>query len=164
MTKANPLGLIARFFAVVFCLSLAQEALAAEPIIPGGNARTEVRTVVQMFVSAWNRGNTDALTNLFTPEGTFTTPRGTKAKGRPAIRTLLTQEQRELYRGTTLIAQVDAIAFPNPGTAIARGAYTLHGVNAASAAEVAAQGIFSFQLTRRGGSAWRIESARIFRY
>ena len=58
--------------------SCAFAAFAAEPAARASAARTEITTVVQNFVAAWNQNNTETLTSLFTPNGTFTSPRGAK--------------------------------------------------------------------------------------
>ena len=150
------------FAAALFLWGCAFAAFAAEPAARASTARTEITTVVQNFVSAWNQNNTETLTDLFTPNGTFTSPRGAKAKGRAAIRNLLTQEHRDIYRGTTLVANVDSTAFPKTGNALAKGTYTLQGVNVMFGIEVSPEGTFTFELTRRS-DAWRIASARIFK-
>lgn len=148
--------------AALLLWSCAFAAFAAESAARASAAHTEIKTVVESFVSAWNQNKTGTLTNLFTPNGTFTSPKGAKAKGRAAIANLLTQEHRDIYRGTTLVANVDSIAFPKAETAVAKGTYTLKGVNIIFGIEVSPEGTFSFQLTRRDG-VWRIASARIFK-
>ena len=128
----------------------------------GSNAHESVVDVVDEFVSAWNRHDTNGLAGLFAPAGRFTSPRGATAKGRQQIVRLLTQDHREIYQGTTLRAKIGAVTFPADDTALVTGNYTLSGIDIALGFEVSAEGSFDYRLTR-SGDHWTIASAHIYK-
>jgi len=124
--------------------------------------KAEVTAAVQKFVSTWNAHDTDAMLRQFTQDGRLTSPRGASAKGREEIRHLLTEEHRDIYKGTELRATIESIQFPQTGTAAATGTFTLQGVDAVLGIEVAPEGTFTFRLVRQVGR-WLISRARIFK-
>lgn len=160
--KPRKAGLAVVFATSLLLCGVAVCALAAEQKADPSDAKAAIRRVVQGFVTAWNKNDTDTLTNLFTRDERFTSPRGANAEGQLQIKKLLTQEHRDIYKGTTLVATVDQITFPREGGSVATGSYTLKGVDVAFGIEVSPQGSFAFRFTRRE-VRWLIASARIFK-
>ncbi len=73
---------------------------------------------------------------------------------------LLLREHGEVFRKSTLQARVEKVGFPQTGSAVATGTYTLSGVPVLFGIEVTREGTFDFRLIRRDGR-WLIRSARI---
>lgn len=141
--------------------SLGGSALAGNADVPA-NVESSVTQAVERFVAAWNRNDTTALMGLFTPNGTFQSPRGAKAEGRQQIRNLLTKEHAEIYKGTALAASVIQVGNTGKASPVATGSYTLDGVNAVLWFDVSVKGSFAFRFVQRD-DRWLIASARISR-
>lgn len=146
---------------LVLCVQAAC-ALAADATERFSKQQTEVASVVEKFVSSWNRHDIEALTHLFTHTGKFKSPAGEGAQSKAGIRKLLANEHREIFRESTLEAVNERIWFPQTGAAVAVGSYTLSGIPVMFGIEVSREGTFRFQLTRRNGR-WLIADARIAR-
>ncbi len=144
---------------LVFCVR-AGFASAADTKGAFAKRQTEVASVIEAFVSAWNSHDLETLTNLFTPGGNFKSPAGQGAQSRAAIRKLLAKEHREIFRESTLQAGNYRIVFPQTDAAVAIGSYTLSGIPVLFGIEVSREGTFKFQLKRRDGR-WLIADARI---
>ena len=135
-------------------------ATSAESAADSAKRQSNVRQVVEDFVTAWNRHDIDVLVDLFTVDGKVKTPAGEGARTRPGIRKLLTREHREIFREATLAATTANVTLPGTGSAIATGTYTLSGIPVVLGIEVAREGPFTFRLVRRRGR-WLITDARI---
>src|SRR5437867_3511526 len=100
-------------------------ALAANP--PAGRrsgAEDEVRSTVQAYVEAYNRGDVDTLASFFLEDAEYVTDDGDVIKGRDKIRQELGDSLREA-KGARLDVRIDSIELPRRDMAIVRGTATL---------------------------------------
>lgn len=147
---------------MLFCAPLVvSSALAAQPPTASPTTTAQLSAMVGNFVAAWNSNDADTLVSLFAPDGRFLSPSGDDAHGREQIRELLVNEHRTMFRGTTLHATTKTVVLhPDKAAALSLGSYTLEGVDVALWVEVAVEGSFRFQFTRKAGQ-WLIATARI---
>ena len=127
----------------------------------GGNAveKDAVRKVLGRFVTAWNRDDTDALVQLFLPDGSFVSATGASATTRDDIKRLLRAERDRIFKGTTLTKTIHSITFEERHTAQVTGVYELEGLDMLMV-PVAPDGAFRFVLTKKGNQ-WLIQRASI---
>ena len=127
----------------------------------GGNAveKDAVRKVLGRFVTAWNRDDTDALVQLFLPDGSFVSATGASATTRDDIKRLLRDERDRIFKGTMLTKTIHSITFEERHTARVTGVYELEGLDMLMV-PVAPDGVFRFVLTKKGNQ-WLIQRASI---
>jgi len=127
----------------------------------GANAveKDAVRQVIGRFVSAWNRDDTDALVQLFLPDGSFVSATGASARTRGDIKRLLTDERDRIFKGTTLAKTIHSITFDEGQTAQVTGVYELEGLDMLMV-PIVPDGAFRFVLTKKGNQ-WLIQRASI---
>lgn len=151
------------FRQIVFFLSILLAWAAMSHTAHGASEKTEaVQNIIRTFVEAWNRDDADALVALFVPDGDFISPSGATANDRGEIKSLLTREHQELFKGTTLTKTIRRIAFPQPDLAEVTGVYELRGVPLFLGITVSPEGTFAFHVKQRDGQ-WMIERAHITR-
>jgi uncharacterized protein (TIGR02246 family) len=126
---------------------------------PDVTDKDAVRKVLGRFVSAWNREDTDALVQLFLPEGSFISATGASATTRGDIKRLLTEERDRIFKGTTLTKTIHSITFEARHTAQVTGVYELEGLDMLMV-PIAPDGAFRFVLSKKGNQ-WLIQKASI---
>jgi uncharacterized protein (TIGR02246 family) len=150
-------------WAVLLALAatMPNDALAGPKAGAGGNAveKEAVRKVLGRFVTAWNRDDTDALVQLFLPDGSFVSATGASATTRDDIKRLLRAERDRIFKGTTLTKTIHSITFEERHTAQVTGVYELEGLDMLMV-PVAPDGAFRFVLTKKGNQ-WLIQRASI---
>ncbi len=156
------LGLTIALAAALLCAGAPPGAAVAQTSAQNTEAEASVRNIVDSFVTAWNANDTSALTALFAPNGSFTSPSGTKAVGAGQIRQSLTQKHSDIYKGTTLAAKTSTITFTQKGQPVAKGSFTLKGVDVIFGVEMSGHGTYTFRFTQVDHK-WVIASAQITR-
>lgn len=121
-----------------------------------------VLEVVQRFDSAWNRADAEAVAALFSPDGEFVSPSGAITSARAEIKNLLAGEFQERLQGTTLTTSVDATKFIKQDAALAKGTFTLKGIDVFLGWETSVRGSFIFRIQEMNGQ-WMVEKAYILR-
>ncbi len=121
-----------------------------------------VLEVVQRFDTAWNRADAEAVAALFAPDGEFVSPSGAITSARAEIQSLLAGEFQDRLQGTTLTTKVDAVKFVKHDAALAKGTFTLKGIDVFLAWETSVTGSFIFRIQNTDGR-WVVEKAYILR-
>jgi uncharacterized protein (TIGR02246 family) len=124
--------------------------------------RQAIQDVVHSFVSAWNRSDAQAVAQLFSRDGTFVSPSGSKADSRAEIIKLLKKEHEETFKGTTLSMSIGAIQSAKDDVAVVDGTYELSGVDLFLGLTTTVTGPFIFRLAKQDGR-WTIEQAQVKR-
>jgi uncharacterized protein (TIGR02246 family) len=119
-----------------------------------------VLEVVQTFDTAWNRADAEAVAALFAPDGEFVSPSGAITSARAEIKNLLAGEFQERLQGTTLTTKVDATKFIKQDAALAKGTFTLKGIDLFLGLETSISGAFIFRIQKTDGR-WMIEKGYI---
>jgi uncharacterized protein (TIGR02246 family) len=121
-----------------------------------------VLEIVQRFDTAWNRADAEAVAALFAPDGEFVSPSGAITSARAEIQNLLAGEFQERLQGTTLTIKVDATKFVKQDAALAKGTFTLKGIDLFLGLETSVSGAFIFRIQETNGR-WMIEKGYILR-
>lgn len=121
-----------------------------------------VLEVVQRFDTAWNRADAEAVAALFAPDGEFVSPSGAITSARAEIQSLLAGEFQDRLQGTTLTTKVDATKFIKRDAALAKGTFTLKGIDLFLGLETSVSGAFIFRIQETDGR-WMIEKGYILR-
>jgi uncharacterized protein (TIGR02246 family) len=119
-----------------------------------------VLEVVQRFDTAWNRADAEAVAALFAPDGEFVSPSGAITSARAEIKNLLAGEFQDRLQGTTLTTKVDATKFIKQDAALAKGTFTLRGIDLFLGFETSVSGAFIFRIQKTEGR-WMIEKGYI---
>ena len=138
-----------------------QIARAGQP----GEDSVKEKTVLDRigrFDAAWNRGDAEAVTALFSSDGEFVSPSGAVTSTQPEIKKLLTDEFQETFQGTTLTTSVDTVRSVKENVALAKGTYKLSGVDLFLGLAHQRRARFIFRV-RKLDRRWMIESAYILR-
>jgi uncharacterized protein (TIGR02246 family) len=95
---------------------------AADPTAPRIQTNDEagVRAEIAAYVAAFNRGDANAIAELWSPEGVYETPDGEVVKGRAAILKTMTESMKE-SKGTTLDVGTPSIRFVTADVAVEEG-------------------------------------------
>jgi hypothetical protein len=113
-----------------------------------------VLEVVQRLDTAWNRADVRR-TEFVSPSGAITSARA-------EIQNLLAGEFQERLQGTTLTIKVDATKFVKQDAALAKGTFTLKGIDLFLGLETSVSGAFIFRIQETNGR-WMIEKGYILR-
>jgi uncharacterized protein (TIGR02246 family) len=123
--------------------------------------RKLVSTVVESFVSAWNKNDTETIAKLFLSDAVLVMPMGSVVRTRSAIRKRISDERQGKLKATTLNHSVDKISVLNNGTAIVEGKYQLVGMKILGV-EKSPEGSFIIRHRKQQGN-WLISKAEILK-
>jgi uncharacterized protein (TIGR02246 family) len=87
-----------------------------------------IRKLYDQFTAAWNRHDTEAISNMWALDGDHLEPDGQVAKGRDAVRRLLAQQHRTVFKNTTLTLTIYAVWFITGDVALVDGNYEIAGI------------------------------------
>jgi uncharacterized protein (TIGR02246 family) len=146
-------------------LAVALGAVTAKPasaIIQETQLTEAIRDLVEQFVEAWNDDDVEALSALFTEDGTLHAPGGSRATSRHNIRRLLLTKHDKIFHGTTIRETITSVDFRIDGQAIVRGDYILNGLKLLGFIPIAPHGSFTLHVIEND-EAWKIWRAKITR-
>ena len=151
-----PLGQMARFAAIAWCLSLQLDAATA------AEDEATIRRIVAEQVTAWDAGDGQGYARRFAPEGAFTNLFGMVMYGHAAFEKRHTQILVTFYKGTTKQHVVRRLRFVTPDVAIVDIDNEVHGVKSMPAGiAVPPDGVVKTQLMEvfvRHDGQWWIEA------
>lgn len=145
-------------------LSVLVSAPLARPgsVIGQDRLTEEIHDLVERFVDAWDDDDVEALSALFTEDGTFITPSGSRATFRQNIRRLLMTEHEDVFEGTTMTETITSIEFQHAGRAVVKGDYMLNGYKVLGFMPVSPHGSFTLHVIDND-DGWMIQRASISR-
>jgi uncharacterized protein (TIGR02246 family) len=109
------------FAAIAATLICAMVAKTAEKAPEAGSEESAIRSAVESYVAAFNRGDATALAALWSPEAVYTNPlNGQQVVGRAEIEKQFAAIFAEV-KGTKLEAKTDSIRFVSPNVAVEQG-------------------------------------------
>jgi len=120
----------------------------------GQQEQAAIRLVAESFVKAYNRGDSQAIAQLFTPEALIVGANGVSTHGREAIEQVFAEVFKR-HPQTQMKIVIGAIRAVSPGVAIEEGTRTV----SYTSGEPAEQGRYVVVHVLRDGQ-WRMASAR----
>jgi uncharacterized protein (TIGR02246 family) len=130
-----------------------REPTAREPNVEMPNA------TAAKLVRAWNRGSSQEIANLFTPDGILAIPNGSEIQSKSEIEKTIAEKRGGLLRETTLSNTVDEVSQLDADTAVVRGRYQLDGIKILGFS-TGATGTFILRQLKREGK-WLISKAEV---
>jgi len=114
-----------------------------------------IRGLYENFVAAWNRHDVATLAGMWAIDGDHLEPDGTVAKGRDAVRALLTREHESVFAKTRLNLSLADVWFVSENVALVDGGYEVTGIRTPDGVELPARrGHLTSVLIHEQGKWW----------
>lgn len=130
--------------------------LAVAPTLGGAEQAEEaaIRSRVQEYVTAFNRGDAKAAAAVYAQDGTHTYALGFTHRGRAAIEKGLAEFLAGPWKGTRLAITTESIRFLTPTIAIEEESFTIAGFKNSAGAEAPAIKGLCLDLVQKQGGLW----------
>jgi uncharacterized protein (TIGR02246 family) len=114
-----------------------------------------VRDLYDRFVAAWNRHDPATMAGMWSIDGDHLEPDGTVAKGRDAVRALLTREHQTVFAKSHLSLSVADVWFVAQNVALVDGGYEVTGIRTPDGVDLPARrGHLTSVLLHEQGKWW----------
>jgi uncharacterized protein (TIGR02246 family) len=87
-----------------------------------------IRKLYADFMAAWNKHQPKEMAAFWAIDGDNMEPDGRHAKGKAEVEKLFTEEQKSVFKDSTINLTIETVWFPDAETALVDGTYTLSGV------------------------------------
>ena len=115
-----------------------------------------ILTVIEAFVAAWNRHDTEAMAALFAPDADFVNAIGLWWRGRAEIEAGQRRTHATLFKASRVVAGEVHVRFLRPEVALAHWTWELSGMQTREGHDLPPRAGLITLVLARDGAAWPI--------
>ncbi|HYC21733.1 MAG TPA: SgcJ/EcaC family oxidoreductase [Candidatus Bathyarchaeia archaeon] len=119
-----------------------------------------IRKLYADFTAAWNKHDPKTMAGFWAIDGDHMEPDGRHAKGKQEVERLFTEEQKTVFKDSTINLTIETVWFPDAETALIDGTYTLSGVKDLQGGDVPTRRGHLTAILIREDNDWRVAAGR----